>query len=83
MKHLKTIFYIFNFILIIFYLYPGSVLGCFFYNDCAKQPFLTRDFIVSSNHVYIFFLLSSLGFLTYKNSKKKIIIYLFTIILMV
>ena len=79
MKYLKTIFYIFNFILIIFYLYPGSIFGCFLYENCTKQPVLTRDFIVSSNHFYTFFLLSFLGLIIYKNSKKNIIIYLFSI----
>ena len=64
----KFIFYLLNLILIIFYLFPGSLLGCFLYNDCYRQPQITGDFIISSNHLYTFFLLSIVGFFTYRNS---------------
>ncbi len=68
----KIIFYSSNFILILLYLFPGSLIGCFLYNDCKLQPQITRDYIISSNHLYAFAILSLIGFLTYKNSKKKI-----------
>jgi len=42
---MKFIFHIANILLIIFYLYPGSILGCFIYNDCGIQPQLTADFV--------------------------------------
>ena len=71
----KIIFHIFNILLIIFYLYPGSILGCILYKDCKIQPQLTPDFIVSSNHVYIFILIPLLGLTAYSN--RKIIIYFF------
>ena len=67
----KIIFYSSNFILILLYLFPGSLIGCFLYNDCKLQPQITRDYIISSNHLYGFAILSLIGFLTYKNSKKK------------
>ena len=67
----KIIFYSSNFILILLYLFPGSLIGCFSYNDCKLQPQITRDYIISSNHLYAFAILSLIGFLTYKNSKKK------------
>ena len=75
----KTGFYSSNIILIIFYLYPGSILGCFLYNDCYIQPQITQDFIVSANHVYAFILLTSLGVFSFHNTKKInfIIFYLF------
>jgi len=76
MKILKNSFYLLNIILTIFYLYPGSILGCFFYNDCLIQPQLTTDFIVSSNHVYVFLIFSSFGFLSFSNNLKKITFYL-------
>ena len=76
MKILKNSFYILNVILIIFYLYPGSILGCFLYNDCYIQPQLTRDFFVSSNHLYVFFILSAIGFLSFSKDSKKISYYL-------
>ena len=67
----KIIFYLSNFILILLYLFPGSLIGCFLYNDCKLQPQITRDYIISSNHLYAFAILSLIGFLTYINSKKK------------
>jgi len=74
----KFIFYFCNLVLVIFYLYPGSILGCFLYNDCNFQPQLTPDFIISSNHFYVFCLISIIGVFTYKNSEqiKLLIIYL-------
>ena len=48
-------------------------------SDFNKQPHLTSDFVVSSNHVYSFLLLSILGLLSYLESQKKIILYLFSI----
>ena len=66
----KIFFYLSNFILIILYLYPGSLLGCLFYKDCDSQPQFTRDFIISSNHFYSFFILTVIGLFTYNNQKK-------------
>jgi len=77
----KFIFYISNFILLVLYLFPGSLLGCLLYNDCKLQPQLTADFIVSSNHLYSFFLLSTIGIFTYKNSDKFNFILLYLILL--
>ena len=77
MKLVKSLFYFLNILIISFYLYPGSILGCFFYRDCQTQPQLTRDFIIfSSNHIYLFIALSFLGFLSFKNNIKAILVYL-------
>ena len=74
----KTGFYFTNIVLMIFYLYPGSILGCFLYNDCYIQPEITQDFIVSANHVYAFIFLTSLGLFSFHNTKKiNLIFYLF------
>ena len=75
----KIGFYFANIILITLYLYPGSILGCFLYNDCNIQPQITRDFIISTNHVYAFILLTNLGVLSFHNTKKInfLIVYLF------
>jgi len=74
----KFIFYLCNLVLVIFYLYPGSIFGCFLYNDCKIQPQLTSDFIISSNHFYVFCLISIIGFFTYRKGEqiKLLIIYL-------
>ena len=75
----KIAFYSSNIILIILYLFPGSILGWFLYNDHLAQPQITRNFKISSNHVYAFFLLTSLGVLSFHNTKKinLLIVYLF------
>ena len=81
-NYTKYLFHISNVFLIIFYLYPGSIFGCFVYDDCGIQPQLTRDFIIiSSNHVYVFSIISLLGLIAYPGKKylKKIVIYLFFI----
>ena len=66
----KFIFYLFNFFLILLYLYPGSLLGCFLYDDCKLQPQITADFIVSTNHLYAFGLFSIIGYLTFNKSSQ-------------
>ena len=75
----KIGFYSANIILIILYLFPGSILGWFLYNNHLIQPQITKDFIISTNHVYGFILLTSLGVLSFHNTKKInfLIIYLF------
>jgi len=79
-RFLKLSFYISNLILFIFYLYPGSIFGCFLYSDCNTQPQLTRDFIIfSSNHIYVFAIFSFLGILSFKKYLKKILYYLFSV----
>ena len=62
----KFIFYLFNLILILLYLFPGSILGWFIYNNKNIQPQISPNFIVSTNHVYAFLILSLVGFLSYK-----------------
>ena len=74
----KIIFYSINFFLIFLYLFPGSLLGLVIYNDKKIQPQITADFIISSNHFYVFVLLSMINFFTFKKSKqiKYSIVYL-------
>ena len=77
MKSLKSLFYLSNIFLIVFYLYPASLLGCFFYNDCQFQPQLTRDLShVSSNHFYSFVFISLVGLFSFKKKIKFIMYYL-------
>ena len=78
-------FHLANLLLIIFYLYPGSILGCYLYNNCHIQPQITTNFMISSNywissnHFYIFTIISALGIFAYRKSKKIkfLTIYLF------
>jgi len=77
----KFFFYLCNFVLIILYLYPGSILGLFLYNDASLQPQITPNLIVSSNHVYAFLILSFVGFFTYKKSEKLNFLSIYLILL--
>ena len=77
MQILKSSFYISNIILFIFYLFPGSILGCITLNDCDTQPQLTKNFfMVSSNHLYVFLALSTLGIIAFNKKLRKVLIYL-------
>ena len=77
----KFIFYLSNFILIIFYLFPGSLLGCYLYDDCQLQPQITPNFLISFNHLYAFFLLSIIGFFTYKNPNRLNLLNIYLVLL--
>ena len=75
----KVIFYFINVCLIFLYLFPGSIFGCIFLDDCKRQPQITPDLaIISSNHFYAFLIISIIGFFTYSKKKdlKFLIIYL-------
>ena len=75
----KILFYTFNFFLIFLYLFPGSFMGLIIYNDKKIQPQITPDFIISSNHFYVFLLVSAIGVLSFVEEKKYkfLIFYLF------
>ena len=77
----KIIFYFLNFFLIFLYLFPGSLLGFIIYDNINKQPQITSDFIVSSNHFYIFFIISFLGLLSFEKERqiKALLIYLISL----
>ena len=70
----KIIFYFTNFCLIFLYLFPGSLFGMIIYGNKSIQPQITPDFFISSNHFYVFSLISIIGFLSF--IKKKEINYL-------
>ena len=66
----KKIFYLINFLLIFLYIYPGSLLGLIVYNDPKIQPQITPDFVVSSNHFYVFTFVSIVGLFTFVKTKQ-------------
>ena len=74
-------FYCSNLVLIIFYIYPGSIFGQIMYDNPNHDPQITGDFLVSSNHFYVFALISTIGFLAYHNTKNInfIVKYLFSL----
>ena len=81
-------FHFANLTLLIFYLFPGSILGYFLYNNSSMQPQITKDFsildlLVASNHFYAFFILSLIGILAYKNTQKINLLIKYLILLSV
>ena len=67
----KITFHFLNIITIFLYLFPGSILGWIVYRNLKIQPQLTDDFFnISSNHFYIFFVLSITGIFSYLKHKK-------------
>tara|TARA_A100001011_G_C14077485_1_gene743019 strand:+ start:40 stop:435 length:396 start_codon:yes stop_codon:yes gene_type:complete len=77
----KIIFYSINFFLIFLYLFPGSIFGWIFYGDKNIQPQITPNFVISSNHFYVFILISVIGFLSFIKAKqnKLLIFYLISL----
>ena len=78
----KIFFYVINLLLIVLYLFPGSLLGCIIFDNCKVQPQITSDFLqISSNHFYAFGLITILGYLTFLNSEKlKLVLYYLLVI---
>ena len=82
-KYLDLFFKISNFIIVILYLYPGSILGWILYGNLKSQPQLTGDFLsLSSNHFYTFLILSLIAVFSYSNNSKKLI-YIFLYLLFI
>ena len=77
----KFIFYLCNLILIFLYLFPGSILGWFLYKDLTSQPQITPDFIISTNHLYAYIVLSVIGFLTFRKNNQFNILSIYLIFL--
>ena len=74
---LKILFHFYNLLLIILYIYPGSILGFLVYKDLSRQPQITSDFIsISSNHLYVFIIFSLLGLLSFK---KNLLLFFYLI----
>ena len=69
----KFLFYFSIIILLILYLFPGSLIGFFLYGNIAKQPeIISNPFGTSINHLIFFFYLSILGFISRICEKKLI-----------
>ena len=68
---LKFVFHTSILFLIIISLYPGSLLGFFFYGDFGHQPnFINSPFGTVINHFISYIYISLLGFLIYLRSKN-------------
>ena len=81
-SYLRILFHILVLFLIIFSLYPGSILGYMLYGDIRLQPQIIKDSLYFSfQHFYVYFIISTLGFFSYLNSRqfKLVAIYLFSL----
>ena len=80
-SNFKIIFYSTNFFLVLLYIFPGSIPGWLIYGDKTIQPQITSDFIISSNHFYVFVLVSLIGFFTFIKSSQRqnLIVYLISL----
>jgi VanZ family protein len=73
LKSIMYLYYLSLVVLLIIYLYPGSIIGYLLYADLGKQPSLVNNPIGTSiNHFFYFFYLTFLG-LIYNLSEKKFI----------
>ena len=79
---LKFIFYTSIIFLIVLSLYPGSLLGLFFYGDLGKQPDLIENpFGTTINHFLSYLYVSTLGFFLYLRGERfqKLVYGLFSL----
>lgn len=73
LKSIKYLYYLSLISLLIIYLFPGSLIGYFFYSDLNRQPHIIENPIGTSiNHFFYFLYLSFLG-LVFRSRNKKII----------
>ena len=74
---IKYTYYLSLIALLFLYLFPGSLIGFFLYDDLGKQPNLISNPLGTSiNHLIFFFCLSIQSFIIYIKYKK--IIYSFS-----
>ena len=68
---LKIVFYISIAALILLSLFPGSLLGLFFYGDLGQQPNLIKNpYGTTINHFISYLYVSILGLFVYSRTKK-------------
>ena len=66
--------------LLILYLFPGSLIGFFFYGDFSRQPdMIPNPLGTSINHALAFFYLTILGLISFFNQRNFIKILIFLI----
>ena len=70
---IKYLFYFSLIILLILYLFPGSLIGYILYGNLGRQPdFIPNPIGTSVNHLIFFFYLSILGFIFRSHQRKFI-----------
>ena len=78
LKSIKYLYYLSLVVLLIIYLYPGSIIGYLLYADLGKQLSLVNNSIGTAiNHFFYFFYLTFLGVICNLSEKKFINSFLF------
>ena len=83
---IRYLYYFSFIILLILYLFPGSLIGYFLYGDLVRQPdFISNPLGTSINHLLAFFYLSMLGLISRLRDKnfKKTLIFLIIVSLLI
>ena len=71
LKLIKYLYYFTLIVILILYLFPGSLIGYLLYGDFGKQPdFIPNPIGTSINHALAFFYLSILGLISYMRDKS-------------
>ena len=82
LKSIMYLYYLSLVVLLIIYLYPGSIIGYLLYADLGKQPSLINNPIGTAiNHFFYFFYLTFLGLVYNLSIKKFINSFLFLFVL--
>ena len=82
LKSVMYLYYLSLVVLLIIYLYPGSIIGYLLYADLGKQLSLVNNSIGTAiNHFFYFFYLTFLGVICNLSEKKFINSFLFLFIL--
>jgi|TARA_B110000971_G_C19865522_1_gene433668 VanZ family protein len=81
-KFIICLYYLSSVLLLIIYLFPGSIIGYLLYGDLGRQPNLINNPIgLSINHFFYFFYLTFLGLIYNLRERKFINSFLFLFIL--
>ena len=83
---IRYLYYFSFIILLILYLFPGSLIGYFLYGDLLRQPdFIPNPLGTSINHLLAFFYQSMLGLISHLKDKsfKKTLIFLIILSLLI
>tara|TARA_B100000767_G_scaffold100608_1_gene96544 strand:- start:777 stop:1169 length:393 start_codon:yes stop_codon:yes gene_type:complete len=82
LKLIIYLYYLSLVLLLLIYLFPGSIIGYLLYGNLGKQPNLINNPIGTTiNHFFYFFYLTFLGLIYNSNEKKFINSFLFLFIL--
>jgi VanZ family protein len=82
LKSIIYLYYLSLVLLLLIYLFPGSIIGYLLYENLGKQPILVNNPMGTAiNHFFYFFYLTFLGLIYNLSEKKFINSFLFLIFL--